>query len=61
MYLINIDVLKNPIKVREKVGIIPEQETPPSFLTAEEYIEFVGRIRKIDNIKKMVNLFVDQK
>ena len=50
--IFNIDVLKNPIKVREIVGIIPEQETPPSFLTAEEYLEFVGKIRKINNIKE---------
>ena len=65
--ILNIDVLKNPIKVREIVGIIPEQETPPSFLTAEEYLEFVGKIRKINNIKeksdkwfKMLD-FADQK
>jgi len=65
--ILNTDVLKNPIKVRELVGIIPEQETPPSFLTAEEYLEFVGKIRKINNIKeksekwfKMLD-FADQK
>jgi len=65
--IFNIDVLKNPIKVREIVGIIPEQETPPSFLTAEEYLEFVGKIRNIENIKeksdkwfKMLD-FADQK
>ena len=47
-----VDVLQNPIKVRELVGIIPEQETPPSFLTAEEYLEFVADIRKLENIKE---------
>ena len=51
--LLNIDVLNDPIKVRARVGIIPEQETPPSFLTAEEYLEFVGSIRKLSNIKKL--------
>jgi len=51
--ILDMDVLKDPIKVREQVGIIPEQETPPSFLTAEEYLEFVGSIRKLDNIKKI--------
>lgn len=43
--VLGLDVAKEPIKVREKVGIIPEQETPPSFLTAEEYLEFVANIR----------------
>jgi ABC-2 type transport system ATP-binding protein len=42
-----VDVLENPIKVRELVGVIPEQETPPSFLTAEEYLHFVAKIRKM--------------
>jgi ABC-2 type transport system ATP-binding protein len=50
--VLNLDVEKNPIQIREKVGIIPEQETPPSFLTAEEYLEFVCNIRKIDNPQK---------
>jgi len=50
--VLGLDVLKNPVKVRELVGIIPEQESPPSFLTAEEYLEFVGKIRNIENIKE---------
>lgn len=50
--ILEMDVLQNPIKVRELVGIIPEQETPPSFLTAEEYLEFVADIRKLENIKE---------
>lgn len=36
-------VLEDPIRVRELVGVIPEQETPPSFLTAEEYLHFVAK------------------
>jgi len=51
--ILDIDVLQDPINVRAHVGIIPEQETPPSFLTAEEYLEFVGSIRKLDNIAKV--------
>jgi len=53
--ILDINVLENPIQVRKKVGIIPEQETPPSFLTAEEYLLFVGKIRKIKNIKEKSN------
>jgi len=48
----SINVIENPLEVRELVGIIPEQENPPSFLTAEEYLEFVGEIRKIKDIRK---------
>ena len=50
--VLDTDVLNNPIRVRELVGIIPEQESPPSFLTAEEYLHFVGKIRNLDNIEK---------
>ena len=53
--VLGVNVRKNPIKVRELVGIIPEQETPPSFLTSEEYLYFVAKIRKLDNIKERCN------
>lgn len=53
--VLGVNVLKNPIKVRELVGIIPEQETPPSFLTSEEYLHFVGKIRNLDKIKERSN------
>ena len=48
--VLSIDVQKDPIGVRERVGIIPEQETPPSFLSATEYLHFVGAIRRIPDI-----------
>jgi len=47
--VLGVDVLKSPVKVREIAGIMPEQETPPSFLTAEEYLHFVCRIRRLGN------------
>jgi len=50
--ILGVNVLQNPIKVRDLAGIIPEQETPPSFLTAEEYLQFVSQIRKINGFEK---------
>lgn len=47
-----VDVLEDPIRVRELVGVIPEQETPPSFLTAEEYLHFVAKVRKMEHYEK---------
>ncbi|MCB9362021.1 ABC transporter ATP-binding protein [Candidatus Woesearchaeota archaeon] len=43
-----IDTQRDPIEVRSKVGIIPEQENPPSFLTAGEYLDFVAKARKLE-------------
>jgi ABC-2 type transport system ATP-binding protein len=48
--ILGVNVLRDPVKVRELVGIIPEQETPPSFLTAEEYLHFVSKIRNLENV-----------
>jgi len=54
-----IDVLEHPVKIREKIGIIPEQETPPSFLTGEEYLEFVCKIRKIRDVDDKLEYWFD--
>ncbi|MFB6132649.1 MAG: AAA family ATPase, partial [Halanaeroarchaeum sp.] len=32
---------------RERVGILPEKESPPSFLTPREYFQFVGAVRDL--------------
>jgi ABC-2 type transport system ATP-binding protein len=47
--VLGLDPAVEPVAVRELVGIIPEQESPPSFLTAEEYLLFASSIRKIDD------------
>lgn len=44
-----IDPARHPLRVKRAVGIIPEKEAPPSFLTAEEYLQFVTAIRGIDD------------
>jgi ABC-2 type transport system ATP-binding protein len=45
--VLDIDPVTEPIAVREQVGILPEKESPPSFLTPREYFEFVGAVRKL--------------
>jgi ABC-2 type transport system ATP-binding protein len=46
--VLGIDAAADPVGVRRQIGIIPEQETPPSFLTAEEYLAFIGSIRGLE-------------
>ncbi len=36
---------ENGRELREKLGILPEREDPPSFLTGNEYLEFVSDVR----------------
>jgi len=48
--VLGLDAATDPVGVRRRVGIIPEQETPPSFLTAAEYLRFVGAIRGLEEV-----------
>ena len=47
--VLDIDPATDPVGVRELVGILPEKESPPSFLTPREYLQFVGSVRGIDD------------
>jgi ABC-2 type transport system ATP-binding protein len=57
--VLGVDVIQDPVGVRERVGIIPEQETPPSFLTSMEYLKFVAAVRKIPDIDKEADWWFD--
>jgi ABC-2 type transport system ATP-binding protein len=50
--VLGTDAVANPLLVRAISGIIPEQESPPSFLSASEYLDFVARIRGIKGAQK---------
>ncbi len=52
--VLGVDVVREPLKVKSLVGIVPEVESPPSYLTAYEYVEFVGRVRKVDSVDARV-------
>ena len=57
--VLGLDVEKEGIRVLERVGIIPEQESPPSFLTAVEYLEFVGAVRRIPDLAAKAEWWFD--
>ncbi|WP_226010837.1 ABC transporter ATP-binding protein [Halomicrobium salinisoli] len=46
--VLGVDPVERPTAVRERVGILPEKESPPSFLTPREYFAFVGAVRGLD-------------
>ena len=43
--VLGIDPVNNPVEAREKMGILPEREDPPSFLTGNEYLDYVSDVR----------------
>lgn len=57
-FVFGIDI-KNYIEVRKNLGIVPEEEYPPSFLTPLEYLKFVCKIRNIENGNEKINYWFD--
>jgi ABC-2 type transport system ATP-binding protein len=47
--------ISDPIAVKKAVGIVPEAETPPTFLTAREALELACRIRRLEDVVDRVN------
>ena len=53
-HVLSVDVVRDPLQVKSLVGIVPEVESPPSYLTAHEYLYFVGRVRKLDGLEERI-------
>jgi len=49
---------RDPMELKRRVGIVPEAETPPTFLTAQETLELVCKIKDIEpRIEKWIHFF----
>ena len=57
--VLGIDIVEDVMAVKRKIGIVPEQESPPSFLTPREVLEMVTSIREIEepDIEKWIEFF----
>ncbi len=57
--VLGLDVEKEILSVKRKIGIVPEQESPPSFLTPREVLEMVVAIRETEDpdIEKWIEFF----
>ncbi len=49
--VLGVDVVREPLRAKTLIGIVPEVESPPSYLTAREYLYFVGRVRRVDGLE----------
>jgi ABC-2 type transport system ATP-binding protein len=52
--VLGMDVMKEPLKIKELIGIVPEVESPPTYLTGYEYLYFVGKVRKLDKLEDKI-------
>ena len=41
------DILREPVDYKASVGYLPESSTLPDYLTGEEFLSFVGRLREM--------------
>ena len=57
--VLGIDVKEKPIEIKKAIGIVPEVESPPSYLTGREYLHFVGRVRKLEDIENKIDYWLD--
>ena len=57
--VLGVDAVADPQKVKANIGIVPESESPPSFLTPKEFLEFVARLRRVEDIEAKVEHWLD--
>ena len=53
--VLGVDVVKDPLGVKRLIGIVPEVESPPTYLTGYEYLYFVGKIRGLDGLEERID------
>ncbi|MFC7077619.1 ABC transporter ATP-binding protein [Haloarcula halophila] len=54
------DPATDPLAVRRAIGILPEREDPPSFLTPREYLTFVGEVRAVEDIESRIGEWAER-
>ena len=47
--VMGLDVRKNPIEIKQKIGYIPEQAALYDVLTPIEYLRFVGKLYQLED------------
>ena len=57
--ILGIDAEDSPQKLKANIGIVPESESPPSFLTPAEFLQFVVRLRGLENLEQNVEHWLD--
>jgi ABC-2 type transport system ATP-binding protein len=57
--VLGIDPNADPIGVKRVIGIVPEVESPPSYLTSFEFLHFVGDVRKVQDVDRRVRHWLE--
>jgi len=57
--VLGVDCATQGLEVKRRIGIVPEGESPPSYLTAWEFLYFTGKVRKVDDLEKRIDHWLD--
>jgi len=57
--VLGINAKNDPQKLKANIGIVPESESPPSYLTPSEFLQFVGKLRGVDDLNNKVEHWLD--
>ena len=56
--VLGIDAETESQRLKANIGIVPESESPPSYLTPAEFLEFVCTLRGISDINEKVEYWI---
>lgn len=51
--------MNDPLEIKRRIGIVPESETPPTFLTAYEALELSCRLRGLEDAEVLIWRWLD--
>jgi ABC-2 type transport system ATP-binding protein len=57
--VLGMDCFAQRMEVKAAVGIVPEVESPPSYLTPYEFLYFVGRLRGLRDVDERIEHWLD--
>jgi ABC-2 type transport system ATP-binding protein len=57
--VLGVSAKNDPQKLKANIGIVPESESPPSYLTPSEFLQFVGKLRGVDDLNNKVEHWLD--
>jgi len=57
--VLGLDCATQGLEIKRAIGIVPEVESPPSYLTAWEFLYFTGKVRKVDDLEGRIDRWLD--
>ncbi|MFP4546390.1 MAG: ABC transporter ATP-binding protein, partial [Methanomassiliicoccales archaeon] len=57
--VLGMEVGKGSREIMRSIGLVPEVESPPSYLTASEFLLFSGRLRGVEELEVKIEGWID--